>query len=318
MEIPAELERYVTQEYLIAFGIGLAKVIAIFVLTLILLKVVKFSIERWQNRLSAKRDGASQETDHEKEKRLKTITSLINKGLNILVISLGILVALQTVGVSIGPILASAGVLGLAIGFGAQNLVKDIISGFFILFEDQVREGDVAVINGQGGLVERINFRTIVLRALDGSVHYFPNGSITTVSNMTKGWSAMVFDIGVAYKEDLNKVMEVMKESFQQLRSNAEFGHKILDEEMEIFGLDQFGDSALVVKARIKTTPLDQWSIGREYRKILKENFDREKIEIPFPHRSIYFGEASAPFEVASQNSKESSATGADADPSRP
>jgi len=298
VEFPEDLKEYMTQEFLVSVALSALKLVVVLILAIVLLRVVKFVIDRWKSRLTLKRSAAHpDETDLEKEKRLETITNLVRKGLNILVISMAILVGLQTVGVSIGPLLASAGVLGLAIGFGAQNIVQDVISGFFLLFEDQVREGDVAVINGQGGTVEQINFRTIVLRDMAGTVHYFRNGSINTVANMTKGWSAMVFEIGVAYKEDLNKVMEVMKESFKKLKNNDQFAPNIL-EDIEIFGLDSFGDSALVIKARIKTSPLQQWAIGRAYRQIIKEDFDRENIEIPFPHQSIYFGDASAPFNV--------------------
>ena len=305
MEIPAEIDALITEDNFLNLGEGALKLLVIFILTLVLLRVIKFAIGRWKARLALRRSSAHpDETDLEKEKRLDTITSLIKKGLNITVLVLALLVALQTFGVSIGPLLASAGVLGLAVGFGAQNLVQDVISGFFLLFEDQVRQGDVAIINGQGGLVEQINFRTIVLRDLSGVVHYFRNGSITTVANMTKGWSAMVFDVGVAYKEDLDKVTRVMEETFTRLKAIEEFGCHII-EDIEIFGLDKFGDSALVIKARIKTAPLQQWTVGRMYRKMLKESFDQENIEIPFPHRSIYFGEESKPFNIRSQNETE-------------
>ena len=160
------------------------------------------------------------------------------------------------------------------------------------------------MINGTAGTIEAINFRTIVLRDMSGTVHFFPNGSINTVANMTKDWSAIVLDIGVAYKEDLNKVMEVMKRTFGRLKENNEMAAHLLDEEMEVFGLNEFGDSALVIKSRIKTRPLQQWGIGREYRKLLKEEFDKENIEIPFPHQSIYFGEASAPFLIKSEEAQ--------------
>ena len=202
---------------------------------------------------------------------------------------------LQQVGVEIGPILASAGVLGLAVGFGAQNLVRDVISGFFLILEDQVRVGDVAIVNGTGGLVEKINFRTLVLRDLSGTVHVIPNGAVNSMANMTKEWSAYVFDIGVAYKEDVDRVIEVMRQVGAELRGDPEFGPLLL-EDVEIFGLDQFGDSALVIKGRLKTLPIKQWDVGREFKRRLKYAFDREGIEIPFPHRSLYFGEASAPF----------------------
>jgi len=204
------------------------------------------------------------------------------------------LVVLRELGVEIGPILASAGVAGLAIGFGAQNLVRDVISGFFMILENQVRVGDVAVVNGTGGLVERVNFRTIVLRDLSGIVHVFPNGTITTLANLTREWSAYVFDIGVAYKEDVDRVMEIMREVGRELRADEKFGHNMVAD-VEVFGVDAFADSAVVIKGRLRTKPIKQWDVGREYRRRLKHAFDAQGIEIPFPHRSIFFGEASKP-----------------------
>jgi small conductance mechanosensitive channel len=208
-----------------------------------------------------------------------------------------LLTILSEVGVDIAPILASAGIVGLAVGFGAQNLVRDVISGFFIVFEDQVRVGDVATINGTGGVVERITLRTIILRDMTGTVHVFPNGTITTLSNLTKGWSAYVFDIGVAYKEETDRVVDVMKRVGAELRADAAYTDKII-EDLEVFGVDQLADSAVVIKARLKTKPIEQWSVGREYMRRLKMAFDADGIEIPFPHQSIYFGEASKPIEV--------------------
>ncbi|NQU87571.1 MAG: mechanosensitive ion channel family protein, partial [Mariniphaga sp.] len=201
-----------------------------------------------------------------------------------------LMTVLRKFGVDIAPILASAGILGLAIGFGAQELVRDFISGFFILLENQISEGDVAVINGTGGLVEDIELRTTTLRDFSGVVHIFQNGKINSLSNMTKEWSAMVFDIGVAYKENTDQVIEIMKQVGADLQKDEEFGKKII-EPIEVMGLDQFGDSAIVIKARIKTKPIHQWTIGREYRKRLKYAFDENNIEIPFPHTTIYWGE---------------------------
>jgi small conductance mechanosensitive channel len=211
---------------------------------------------------------------------------------------------LKKINIEIGPVLAGAGIVGLAVGFGAQELVRDFITGFFILLENQIRTGDVAIINGTGGVVEKIELRTITLRDLSGVVHIFQNGKINAVSNMTKGWSAMVFDIGVAYKEDLNKVMKIMKEVADEMQKDPEFSSRIL-EPMEIFGLDEFGDSALVVKGRIKTRPIEQWSVGREYRKRLKEAFDENHIEIPFPHRTIYWGEEIDPLKLTMEKAEE-------------
>ena len=207
------------------------------------------------------------------------------------------MLVLQKVGINIGPILASVGILGLAIGFGAQELVRDIISGFFILLENQIRTGDVAIINGTGGLVERIELRTVTLRDQAGTVHIFQNGKISTMSNMTKDWSAMVFDIGVAYKEDTQRVIDIIKKVGDELMDDPDFNDDII-EPIEVMGLNEFADSAIVIKARIKTRPIKQWGVGREYRKRLKSAFDRENIEIPFPHTTIYWGEDINPLKL--------------------
>lgn len=229
------------------------------------------------------------EPDLESEKRIITLMEIIKKTGAIVIWIVFLMIFLNKLSIEIGPLLAGAGIVGLAIGFGAQELVRDFISGFFILLEDQIRTGDVAILNGTGGLVEKIELRTITLRDLSGTVHVFQNGKINTISNMTKGWSAMVFNIGVAYKEDLNKVMNIMKEVADGMQNDENYSTTII-EPIEIFGLDSFGDSALVIKARIKTKPIQQWNIGREYRKRLKEAFDKNGIEIPFPHRTVYWG----------------------------
>jgi small conductance mechanosensitive channel len=221
-----------------------------------------------------------------------------------------VIIALSQIGFDVTPILAGAGIVGLAVGFGAQNIVRDLISGFFMVLEDQVRVGDVAVVNGTGGLVEAISFRTIVLRDLAGVVHVFPNGTINTISNMTKVWSGYVIDMGVAYKEDTDHVADIMRRVAEEMRQDSEWGYRIL-EPIEIFGVDDFADSAVVIKARLKTHPIQQWNVGREYRRRLKKAFDAEGIEIPFPHRSIYVGEATKPFQVML---KEAAATAATAE----
>ncbi len=231
------------------------------------------------------------------EKRAETIGSLLQKTAIIVIWTMAAIMALKEVGFDVGPLLAGAGVVGLAVGFGAQNLVRDVITGMFILLENQIRVNDVAVINGTGGLVEEINLRTTVLRGLDGVVHTFPNGSITTLSNMTRKFSYYVFDMGVAYKEDTDHVAALMKEVAEGMRQDPEYGAMIL-EPLEVLGVDQFADSAVIVKARIKTRPIKQWAVGREMNRRIKKKFDEAGIEIPFPHRSIYFGEVSKPIEL--------------------
>lgn len=217
------------------------------------------------------------------------------------------MIFLRELGLDITPLLAGAGIIGLAVGFGAQELVRDVISGFFMLLENQLRVGDIVRINDTRGVVEGIELRTITLRDISGIVHIFQNGKINSLSNMTKGWSGAVFDIGVAYKEDADHVISVMKEVADELAGSDDFNNLIL-EPLEVFGLDDFGNSAIVIKARFKTVPGKQWQVGREYRKRLKAAFDNVGIEIPFPHRTIYWGENSNPFKLASEGEKNKSA----------
>jgi small conductance mechanosensitive channel len=230
-------------------------------------------------------------------KRVTTLTELLLTLGLFAVWAVAAVICLDQIGLDVTPILAGAGIVGLAVGFGAQNLVRDVISGFFLVAENQVRIGDVAVVNGTGGLVEAITFRTIVLRDLAGVVHVVPNGAITTLANMTKEWSGYVIDVGVAYKEDTDRVVEIMAEVAEDLRNDPRFGPSIL-QPIEIFGVDDFKESEVTIKARLKTVPIQQWNVGREYRRRLKKAFDARGVEIPFPHRSLYMGAASGPLEV--------------------
>jgi len=195
--------------------------------------------------------------------------------------------------------------VGLAVGFGAQSLVKDIISGFFILLEDQIRVGDVVNVADKGGLVEKVGLRTTVLRDLHGNVHYVPNGTIAVVTNMTKEYSRYVFDIGVAYREDVDEVIAVIKGIDQEMRNDPEFKDDIL-ESIEILGLDQFATSAVVIKERTTTLPIKQWRVGREFNRRIKKKFDELNIEIPFPHVTLYMGASkegkSPPLHVVKEN----------------
>lgn len=226
----------------------------------------------------------------ELSKKRKTLIPLINTVIKIGVAFIGGIVILDQMGVNTTPILAGAGIVGLAVGFGAQTLVKDVLNGLFILFQDLISVGDVAVIGDKGGLVEAVGLRTVTLRDLAGNVHVVPNSSIDTVTNMTKGYSRYVFDVGVAYREDVDKVMEVLREIGEEMQNDPEYGKDIL-EPLEILGVDQFADSAVIIKARITTKPIRQWAVGREFNRRMKKAFDRYGIEIPFPHRTIYMGE---------------------------
>jgi small conductance mechanosensitive channel len=212
--------------------------------------------------------------------RVRTLMSVLWTIAVGLIWLVAVLTTLGQIGVNIAPLLASAGVVGLAVGFGAQTLVKDLVTGFFLILENHIRVGDVAIINGTGGLVESISFRTIVLRDEAAVVHVFPNGSITTLSNMTKDWSAYVVDVGVAYKEDTDRVVEVMRRVAEELRADPKYGSLMLGP-IEIFGVDGFSETAVTIKARLKTFPLQQFTVGREYRRRLKKAFETERIELP-------------------------------------
>jgi small conductance mechanosensitive channel len=229
----------------------------------------------------------------ERAKRGRTLGSVVSKVGTALISGIAGLMILKEFNIDITPVLTGAGIAGLAVGFGAQTLVRDIISGFFLILEDQVRVGDVAAINGTGGLVEEINLRTIVLRDVEGTVHVFPNGAITTLANRSKDFSYYVVDLGISYREDPDRVAEVLREISEEMRNDPKFAPFML-EPVEVLGVDAFTDWAVTLKFRIKTVPLKQWDVGREFRKRLKRAFDRYGIEIPFPERIVTVREGAA------------------------
>jgi small conductance mechanosensitive channel len=228
--------------------------------------------------------------------RVATLTSVLRTLALVGLWSIVVVICLSQLGFDVRPILAGAGIVGLAVGFGAQYLVRDVIAGFFLVLEDQVRVGDVAVVNGTGGLVETVTFRTIVLRDLAGTVHIFPNGSVTTLANMTKDWSGYVVDVEVGYREDLDRIVALMRRVAEELRQDPAHGPSII-EPIEIFGVDAFKDASVVIKARLKTRPIQQWTVGREYRRRLLLAFAAENIEIPAT-RVVQVGDAGKPFSV--------------------
>jgi small conductance mechanosensitive channel len=273
-------------------------IIIMIIALIVVLRVAKFLVSRLKKVLIRRAEHDEKVDTSEAEKRINTLSGILLGAVRVVIYTVFIIMLLSKFAIDVGPLLASAGILGLAIGFGAQELVRDYISGFFMLLENQVRAGDVAIINGTGGLVEKIELRTITLRDFSGTVHIFQNGKISTLSNMTKDWSAMVFDIGVAYKENVDQVIEIMRQVGEELRNDEQFGPHII-EPIEVFGLDNFGDSALIIKARVKTKPIQQWTIGREYRRRLKIAFDVQNIEIPFPHTTVYWGEEIEPLKLS-------------------
>jgi small conductance mechanosensitive channel len=225
----------------------------------------------------------------EQTARVRTLLPLARKMLAI-VLGLGVgLVALATLGINIGPLLAGAGIAGIAVGFGAQSLVKDVITGMFILMQDAVAVGDVVSVAGSSGLVEQITIRSIRLRDMSGTVIIIPFSEVTTVQNMTREFAYALFSIGVAYREDVDEVMSAIAALGGELQEDPAFAPLILAP-IEIFGLDQFADSAIIIKARIKTKPIQQWTVMREFNRRMKRRFDELGIDIPFPHQTIYFG----------------------------
>lgn len=255
------------------------RILVILVLLTIALKSASWFSRRFFKHL--------QTQDIERAKRTQTLETMVGVVWKTVVVTVAVMLILGELGINLAPILATAGIVGLAVGFGAQELVKDVISGFLILFEDQIRVGDVVNLDGKGGLVEKVNIRTVILRDLDGSVHYVRNGLINVVTNKTKEFSFYVFDVGISYNDDVDKAIEIMNNVDASLRNDPAYSQDILAP-LEIFGLDSFGDSALVVKARTKTAPIKQWSVGREFNRRLKKAFDQAGIEIPFPHRTLY------------------------------
>jgi small conductance mechanosensitive channel len=229
-----------------------------------------------------------------RQQRVQTIAGLLSNIAAVVLVIITMLTLLGTFGVSIAPILASVGVLGLAVSFGAQSLVKDVITGIFMLLEGQFGIGDVIRLGDAAGVVEKITLRTTVLRDVFGVVHIIPNGEITRVSNLTKAWSRAVLDIGVAYREDVDRVIAVLRDVGERMHADPDFGALLL-EPPEVPGVESFGDSAVLIRMTAKTLPMKQWEVARELRRRIKKRFDAEGIEIPFPHVTFYWGDGQAP-----------------------
>ena len=238
-------------------------------------------------RVSTRTDADGQPLEY--SARFRTLLPLISSACLVVIGAVTTMVVLSEIGIDIGPLLAGAGVVGLAVGFGAQTLVQDVITGLFIIMEDTISVGDVVTVGGHGGLVEGMTIRTLRLRDLAGNVHTVPFSQVSTVMNMTREFSYYVFDIGIAYREDVDAVIDVVVKLGAEMQQDDPYASAIL-EPIEILGLDSFADSAVIVKARIKTRPIQQWMVGREFNRRLKRRFDELGIEIPYPHTTLYFG----------------------------
>ena len=260
---------------------AVAHIIGIIVVSLLLWETVSSVIERYLGETDVQVTSA----------RTRTLLNVARNALLVVITIVSSLMVLSELDVNIAPLLAGAGVIGLAVGFGAQRLVQDVITGVFILFQDLMSVGDVVKLGDTAGLVESLSIRTVRLRDLSGTVHTIPFSAITTVSNLTEDFSYYVFDVGIAYREDVDAVIDLLRQIGSELREDKKIGPLLLDN-IEIFGVDAFGDSAVVIKGRLKTLPIQQWTVGRAFNRLLKIRFDEAGIEIPFPHRTLYFGEA--------------------------
>jgi small-conductance mechanosensitive channel len=273
--------------YYVPLVFNLARIVLILVLAYICTRVAGRPLRGLRNYIVKMMLKAGGGTEYEIEKRVQTVSGVARKALFVLVWTLAGIMILREMNFDIGPLLAGAGIIGVAVGFGAQSVVKDVLGGLFLLIENQIRVNDVAVINGKGGLVEEINLRTTVLRAEDGAVHIFPNGSIQGLSNLTREYSYYVFNLSVAYQEDPDHVLEVLKEIADGLMGEEPYRPAILAP-LDVMGVDQLGDFAVLIKARFKTQPGKQWLIGREMNRRIKKRFEEARIEMPFPTQTIH------------------------------
>jgi len=272
------------QEWLITSGGRIFMILAIALLLLwIVTLFTKGILAHIEKRARIK------DTNDELVKRANTLSYLVLRSSRVLVFFITATLILFVMGINITPILAGAGIAGIAIGLGAQKLINDYLNGFFIFLENQYRVGDVIAAAGVSGIVEAVNLRTTIIRDLKGRVHVVPNSEIKVVTNYTKEYSRYVLDVGVAYKEDVNQVIALLKQVGGELFEDDVFGPDMI-EAPEILGVEDFGDSAVVIRTRVTTKTLRQWDIVREFRRRIKMAFDAHNIEIPFPHRTLYYG----------------------------
>lgn len=258
--------------------------------TLVLIFIVWFLLRIVANRsIKVLEAGSRRGSKEERKERAQTIHRVFRNIISTVVFVVGLILLLDQAGIDVTVLLGSAALIGVAVTFGAQSLIKDYFHGALVLIEDQFRVGNVVKVGDIVGTVEDITLRMMILRDLAGTVHFIPHGEVSKVSNLTYGWARVVFDIGVAYKEQVDRVMELLMEITQKLKSEKEFRKLILGEP-EMLGVDELGDSAVVIRFLVKTKPLKQWIIKRELLRRIKNTFDEQGIEIPFPHRTIYMG----------------------------
>lgn len=258
-----------------------ARIIGIVLVAWLALSVARRALRVLRSRIAVRLE------DAEAIKRAETLNRVFRYIVTVVISLITFIAVLSELGVSVAPILGAAGVVGLAVGFGAQSLVKDYVTGLFLLVENQIRQGDVIQLGEHSGLVEEVTLRYVRLRDYSGNVYFIPNGTISTVINMSRGFAHAVIDIGVGYDADLDQVMAIMREVGAQLRQDAAFANQIL-EDLEIAGVQDWGDSAVKIRARLRVVALSQWAVRRAYLLRLKRAFDAHGIEIPFPQLTVH------------------------------
>jgi moderate conductance mechanosensitive channel len=277
--VSAQVSRGVIVAWVMSSGL---RILLVALLAYLLVRAIATSASRLEAQVLS--GGGPDRLEH--VKRARTLSRLVQNALTALVLAVATLTILRELNVDIMPLLTGAGIVGLAVGFGAQTLVKDLISGIFLILDDHVRVGDVARINGTGGLVEALNLRTIVLRDHEGTVHVFPNGGITTLSNLTKDFAYAVVDVGVGYAEDADRVVSVLRAVGTGVAEDPAFAGNVLAP-VEIQALESLGNGQMTVRLRLKARPLTQWDIGRELRRRIKKTFDAQGIHLSAPPGSI-------------------------------
>lgn len=260
---------------------SLTNVFIILVASWLLLGLVRRVLRTLNQRMDAR------SSDPEDRKRIDTLMRVFRYIASVVIGAVTVMLVLSEFGISIAPILATAGVAGLAIGFGAQSLVKDYFTGFVMILENQIHVGDVVEVGGKSGKVEDVTLRYVRMRDAEGAVHYVPNGVISTVTNRSREYAYAMIEVGVGYAENIDRVIDVIKDVGAQMQRDAELGQKIL-EPVEVLGVENWADSAVTLRFRFKTKALEQWGVRREMLRRLKHEFDQRGIEIPFPCRTVY------------------------------
>lgn len=265
--------------WVLASGI---RVILIVLLAALVVRATSAAITRLEHDISR----AETADALERARRVRTLGTLVEHTVGTFAMGTALLMILRELNIDVVPLLTGAGIVGLAIGFGAQTLVKDVISGFFMILENQVRVGDVAVINGVGGVVESMKLRTVTLRDVEGAVHVFPNGSVTTLANKTKDFSYAVLDLAVGYRENTDKVIATLRTIGEGLRQDPTLAPSIM-EPAEILGIEALGDTTVTIRMRFKTLPLKQWDVARELRRRVKDQLAAQGVDMAVPHRAF-------------------------------